>query len=65
MVRLLSLRKKYDERVLQAEAAAEAAIAAGGGEEEEEEEDEEEGPTAEERIYLAKVDAGLQSLHTD
>ena len=63
LVRLLSLRKKYDERVLQAEAAAEAAIAAGGGDDDDEEEDEEEGPTAEERIYLAKVDAGLQSLH--
>jgi beta-catenin-like protein 1 len=61
--RLLALRAAYDVRVAEAEAMAEAAAPA---DEEEEDDDEEEGdgaqPTAEERIYLARMDAGLPTL---
>ena len=56
--RLLGMRKKYDAHVAAAEDAAMEAVAEEG----EDEEEEEEAPTAEERVYLAKVDAGLGTL---
>lgn len=57
--RLLKLRAAYDERV----AVAEARVTLSLDEDEGEGEDEE-GATPEERIYLARVEAGLQTLHT-
>ena len=48
--------------MLEAEEEAEAALAAEGAPDEDEEEGEEGRPTAEERVYLAKVDAGLSTL---
>ena len=60
--RLLALRAAYDERVTEAEAVAEAAIDAEGEVEEDEEDEEDVKPTAEERIYLARMDAGQATL---
>ena len=65
LTKLLALRGKYDGRVSAAEEAAEAAL--GDDDEEEADDDDEEAddgakPTAEERVYLAKVDAGLATL---
>ena len=56
--KLLSLRRTYDERVVQAEEAAEAAVQAEEEEEQGEDEDEDEGgkPTADERIFLARME---------
>ena len=56
------MRAAYDERVTEAEAVAEAAIDAEGEVEEDEEDEEDVKPTAEERIYLARMDAGQATL---
>ena len=63
-LRTLQLRASYDGRVRTAALAAyQEAQEAGAAEEEEEEEEEEGGePTMEERIYLARADAGLGTL---
>ena len=60
--RLLALRRTYDERVAQAEEAAEAAVLAGGDAGTSDDEDGDEKPTADERIFLARMDAGLGTL---
>ena len=64
--RLLALRCAYDEQVTEAEEAAEASIAAEGHEDESgddnDEDDDDVKPTADERVYLARVDAGLVTL---
>lgn len=54
------MRKHYDENVSAAEEAAEEVVAAEAADEDDEGEDEK--PTAEERIYLARMDAGLVTL---
>ena len=61
LTRLLALRGKYDVRVGDAEEAAEAALAQDE-EEDEDDDDDDAKPTAEERVYLAKAEAGLPTL---
>jgi hypothetical protein len=64
--KLLALRQAYDARVAEAEDAAEMAVAVeGNGEEGEDDEEDQDGEdvTAEERVYLARMDAGLGTLH--
>lgn len=63
LTRLLGIRGAYEARVAAAEAAANAELdeeeAAGGGADD----NDDERPSAEDRIYMARVDGGLHTLH--